>query len=93
MRAITRMNTEQASKVQSWTPTRPNIGEGRRMTGKPPTDVPAMVHRGMMGNSTHERFSGQRGRPKPDEGTRRSTPPGGGVGVGVGGAHSTVEAG
>jgi len=47
--------------VQSWTPTRPNIGEGRRTTGKAPTQAPVVVHRGI-GNSTCERFSEQRGK-------------------------------
>ena len=72
MRAITRVNPEQASKVQSWTPTRPNIGEGRRATGKVLTSAPVAVHRGM-GNGTRERFSGQRGKPIASERSRRST--------------------
>ena len=74
MRAITRVNPEQASKVKSWTPTRPNIGEGRRARGKRPTNAPVVVHRGM-GNGTHGRFSGQRGKPTADERLRRSTRP------------------
>jgi hypothetical protein len=72
MRAITRVNPEQASKVQSWTPTRLHIGEGRRAMGQPPTDAPIVVHRGM-GNGTHGRFSGQRGKPLVSERLRRST--------------------
>jgi hypothetical protein len=76
MRAITRVNPEQASKVKSWTPTRPNIGEGRCSTGKSPTRAPVVVHRGM-GNGTHGRFSGQRGKPTADERLRRSTRPSG----------------
>lgn len=74
MRAITRVNPEQASKVKSWTPTRPNIGEGRCAMGKQPTQAPVVVHRGM-GNGTHGRFSGQRGKPPADERSRRSTRP------------------
>ena len=73
-RAVTRVNPEQASKVKLWTPTRPNIGEGRCMTGKTPTDAPVVVHRGI-GDSTCERFSGQRGRPLTGERSRRSTRP------------------
>jgi hypothetical protein len=32
--AVTRVNVEQASKVQLWKPTRLEIGEGRRRWGK-----------------------------------------------------------
>jgi hypothetical protein len=68
------VNPEQASKVKSWTPTRPNIGEGRCAMRKQPTHALVVVHRGM-GNGTHGRFSGQRGKLTADERLRRSTPP------------------
>jgi hypothetical protein len=58
------VNPEQASKVQSWRPTRPNNGEGRRNVGKQPIQAPTFLHRGN-GDGTSGRTSGQRGRPGP----------------------------
>jgi hypothetical protein len=46
MRAATRVNPEQASKVKVWTPTRFSDGEGRGAAGKQPTRAPVAVHRG-----------------------------------------------
>lgn len=62
LRAAMRMNPKQASKVKMWTPTRLNNGEGRRWSGKQPTEAPDWVHRGN-GGSTQGRFRTQRGRP------------------------------
>ena len=44
--------------------------------GKSPTHAPVVVHRGM-GNSTCERFSGQRGKLMASERSRHSTRPAG----------------
>ena len=41
MQAATRVNSEQASKVQSWAPTGLRNREGRRAAGKQPTCAPA----------------------------------------------------
>jgi hypothetical protein len=60
--AATRVNPEQASKVKSWTPTRLNNGEGRRVPGKKPLIAPGAVHRGS-GSGMWGRAQTQRGRP------------------------------
>ena len=41
-----RVNLEQASKGQSWKPTRPIFGEGRSGIGKQPSNAPISIHRG-----------------------------------------------
>jgi hypothetical protein len=60
MRAVMRMNTEQASKVRSWEPTRHNNGEGRRSCGferpgrKNPTGVVVTARMGEVRWATRE---------------------------------------
>ena len=66
-RAVTRVNLEQASKVQMWKPTRPIFGEGRSGTGKKPIYAPVPVHRGNEDGMSGKRFM-QRGRPVPEVG-------------------------
>jgi hypothetical protein len=73
VRAVTRVNPEQASKVVPWTPTRLTNGEGWYPLSKQPTHADDGVHRGT-GSSTGERFSAQRGRSALGERSRLSTP-------------------
>ena len=46
VRAVTRVNPEQASKVKPRRPTRLGNGEGRCAAGKQPTPTPAALRRG-----------------------------------------------
>ena len=70
--AVTRVNLEQASKVQMWKPTRPIFGEGRSGTGKKPIYAPVSVHRGNEDGMSGKRFM-QRGRPISEVGWRLTT--------------------
>jgi hypothetical protein len=67
LQAVTRVNLEQASKVQMWTLTRPRFGEGRSRTGKKPIYAPVLVHRGIEDGMSGKCFM-QRGRPVPEVG-------------------------
>jgi hypothetical protein len=60
LRAVTRVNPEQASKVEMWTPTRPKTGEGST-DGEATDACTRPVHRGS-GDGTSEGHLGQRGR-------------------------------
>ncbi len=62
MRAVTRVNPEQASKVKSRTSTLQSVGEDRRAEGKKPMRAPSAVRRGT-GDGTYRRLFVQRGRP------------------------------
>ena len=89
-RAVTQVNPEHASKVEWWTPTRAEDGEGR--TGGEATDASTRpVHRGK-GDGTPGRHHGQRGRPAWGA-VLTATPPWAAARAGVGEGHSTVEAG
>jgi len=90
--AATRVNPEQASKVQSRTPTRLRYGEGRGVSGKRSTRAPLTVLRGS-GSGTYGELIGQRGRPVFGGGSRPPTSHKDKAGAGVGEAHSTEEAG
>ncbi len=67
VRAVTRVNPEQASKVKSRRPTRLGNGEGRRAAGKQPMQAPVALRRGN-GDGTCRRPLSQRGRPGPMRG-------------------------
>jgi hypothetical protein len=88
--AVTRVNLEQASKVQMWKPTRPIFGEGRSGTGKKPIYAPVSVHRGNEDGMSGKRFM-QRGRPVSEVGWRLTTALRVLVWTGVGEGHSTRE--
>jgi hypothetical protein len=93
VRAVTRVNPEQASKVVPWTPTRLTNGEGWYLSSKQPTHADDGVHRGT-GSSTGERFSAQRGRSTLGERSRLSTSSWGpAADVDVGEVRSTEETG
>ena len=62
MRAATRVNPEQASKVKMRTPTHSALGEGRSATVDQPSRETGAVRRGS-GSSTHGRYLKQHGRP------------------------------
>jgi len=61
VRAVTRVNSEQASKVQLWMPSRLRNGEGLHAATKESAEAVAAIHRGS-GDGTYGRLSVQRGR-------------------------------
>ena len=67
-RAVTCVKPEQASKGKSWTPTRPENGEGSTVWGSSRQMHPDRSI-GVMGTARRDRGSRKRGRPARDEGS------------------------
>jgi hypothetical protein len=74
--AATRSESRAGSESTVVTPTRHHRGEGRRSTGKQPTQAPVLVT-GVLGAARREGSSTQRGRPGRGVGLRPTTPPSG----------------
>jgi len=67
-RAVTCVKPEQASKGKSWTPTRPEFGEGSMVQGSSRQMHPDRSI-GVMGTARRDRGSRKRGRPVAGEGS------------------------
>jgi hypothetical protein len=67
-RAVTYVKPEQASKGKSWTPTRPDAGEGSTVRGSSRQTHPNRST-GVMGTARRDRGSRKRGSPVRDEGS------------------------
>lgn len=70
MQAVTRVNSEQASKVKMRVPTGLRYREGRCVVGKQPTFAPATTA-GVVETACGQRHGAQRGRSLHDEGKLR----------------------
>jgi hypothetical protein len=67
-RAVTRVKPEQASKGKSWTPTRPDDGEGSTIRGSS-RQMHLDRSTGVVGTARRDRGSRKRGRPVSGEGS------------------------
>jgi hypothetical protein len=67
-RAVMRVKPEQASKGKSWTPTRPEDGEGSTVWGSS-RQMHLDRSTGVVGTARRDRGTGKRGRPVTDEGS------------------------
>ena len=67
-RAVTRVKPEQAPKGKSWTPTRPDVGEGSTDQGSS-RQMHLDRSTGVMGTARRDRGTRKRGRPMLDEGS------------------------
>ncbi len=92
-RAGTRVNSEQASKVKEWTPTRLNNGEGRVVRARESVHAPELVRRGSGHGTQDKAIRVIGGGPSRARVATSNATLGVAVRLGVGQGHMSVDAG